>query len=248
MGKNFGGFGGFGGGNMQAMMRQAQKMQQDALKAKEELDNTIFEGTASGGLVKVEISGACEMQSVKIDPSVVDPEDVEMIEDFPIPYPSGETGWDLIKSGVTPTGVTLSSDNKVYIKNINSLNSYLFDDDFGLCPLTPIILHYYIPDNLITRSNTFYKGEIYLGNTCASQKYISFPGQTINYNNKKLEETDSKTRGIHVIGTTTTNKIGGNKIEFLVKWDGKSTVKIRKAGNSSESTIKKLDIELSKLI
>ena len=75
-------FGGFGGGNMQAMMRQAQKMQQDAMKAKEELENSVFEGTASGGLVKVEISGAYEMQSVKIDPSVVDPDDVEMIEDL----------------------------------------------------------------------------------------------------------------------------------------------------------------------
>ena len=82
MGKNFGGFGGFGGGNMQAMMRQAQKMQQDALKAKEELDNTIFEGTASGGLVKIEISGAFDMQSIKIDPSVVDSDDVEMLEDL----------------------------------------------------------------------------------------------------------------------------------------------------------------------
>ena len=75
-------FGGFGGGNMQAMMRQAQKMQQDALKAKEELDNTIFEGSASGGLVKVEIDGKFDMVSVKIDPSVVDPEDVEMLEDL----------------------------------------------------------------------------------------------------------------------------------------------------------------------
>lgn len=75
-------FGGFGGGNMQAMMRQAQKMQQDAMKAKEELESTVFEGSASGGLVKVEINGAYEMQSVKIDPSVVDPEDVEMIEDL----------------------------------------------------------------------------------------------------------------------------------------------------------------------
>jgi DNA-binding YbaB/EbfC family protein len=84
MGRNFGGFGGFGGGNMQAMMRQAQKMQQDALKAKEELDNTIFEGTASGGLVKIEISGAFDMQSIKIDPSVVDSDDVEMLEDLVI--------------------------------------------------------------------------------------------------------------------------------------------------------------------
>ena len=82
MAKNFGGFGGFGGGNMQAMMRQAQKMQQDALKAKEELDNTIFEGSASGGMVKVEINGAFEMQSVKINPAVVDPDDIEMLEDL----------------------------------------------------------------------------------------------------------------------------------------------------------------------
>ena len=82
MAKGFGGFGGFGGGNMQAMMRQAQKMQQDAMKAKEELDNTVFEGTASGGMVKIEINGAYEMQSVKINPAVVDADDVEMLEDL----------------------------------------------------------------------------------------------------------------------------------------------------------------------
>jgi len=75
-------FGGFGGGNMQAMMRQAQKMQQDALKAKEELENSVFEGSASGGLVKVEINGAYEMQGIKIDPSVVDVDDIEMLEDL----------------------------------------------------------------------------------------------------------------------------------------------------------------------
>ena len=76
-------FGGFSGGaNMQAMMRQAQKMQQDAMKAKEEIDNAVFEGTASGGMVKVEINGAFEMQSVRIDPAVVDADDVEMLEDL----------------------------------------------------------------------------------------------------------------------------------------------------------------------
>ena len=76
-------FGGFGGGaNMQAMMRQAQKMQQDALRAKEELESTVFEGTASGGLVKVEVNGAYDMQGIKIDPSVVDSDDVEMLEDL----------------------------------------------------------------------------------------------------------------------------------------------------------------------
>ncbi len=75
-------FGGFGGGNMQAMMRQAQKMQQDAMKAKEELENSVFEGSASGEMVKVEINGAYEMQSVKINPAVVDADDVEMLEDL----------------------------------------------------------------------------------------------------------------------------------------------------------------------
>ncbi len=76
-------FGGFGGGNnMQAMMRQAQKMQQDAMKAKEELDNSVFDGSASGGLVQVQINGKFEMLSVKIDSSIVDPEDVEMLEDM----------------------------------------------------------------------------------------------------------------------------------------------------------------------
>ena len=82
MANKFGGFGGFGGANMQAMMRQAQKMQQDALKAKEELDNTVFVGTASGEMVKVEINGAFEVQSVKINPAVVDSDDVEMLEDL----------------------------------------------------------------------------------------------------------------------------------------------------------------------
>ena len=75
-------FGGFGGGNMQAMMRQAQKMQQDALKAKEELDNSTFEGSASGELVKVTLRGDYSMESVKISPDVVDADDVEMLEDL----------------------------------------------------------------------------------------------------------------------------------------------------------------------
>ena len=74
--------GGFGGGNMQAMMRQAQKMQQEALKAKEELDNSIFEGSACGGLVKVFLKGDFSFDAIKIDPSIVDADDVEMLEDM----------------------------------------------------------------------------------------------------------------------------------------------------------------------
>lgn len=82
MANKFGGFGGFGGGNMQAMMRQAQKMQQDAMRAQEELNNTVFEGSASGEMVKVEITGDFEMKGIKINPAVVDSDDVEMLEDL----------------------------------------------------------------------------------------------------------------------------------------------------------------------
>ena len=81
MGNRFGGFGG-GGANMQAMMRQAQKLQQDAMRAKEEFENSVFEGTASGGLVRVEINGKFEIISLTIDKAVVDPDDVEMLEDL----------------------------------------------------------------------------------------------------------------------------------------------------------------------
>ena len=76
-------FGGFGGGNnMQALMRQAQKMQEEALKAQKEVEESELEGSASGGLVKVKINGNKSLLEVKIDPTVVDPEDVEMLEDL----------------------------------------------------------------------------------------------------------------------------------------------------------------------
>ena len=78
----FGGFGGYGGGNMQQLMRQAQKMQEDALKAKEEVENSEHEGDAANGLVKVVVNGNGQLKRIKLDASVVDPEDVEMLEDL----------------------------------------------------------------------------------------------------------------------------------------------------------------------
>jgi len=75
-------FGGFGGGNMQALMKQAQKLQAEAVKAQEELENSEVEGEASNGLVKITINGKYEVQSVKINPDVVDPDDVEFLEDL----------------------------------------------------------------------------------------------------------------------------------------------------------------------
>lgn len=81
MGK-FGGFMSGGNNNMQALMRQAQKMQEEAMKASQEVEEAEVEGQASGGLVKVTLKGNKTPVAVNIDPSVVDPDDVEMLEDL----------------------------------------------------------------------------------------------------------------------------------------------------------------------
>ncbi len=77
-------FNGFGGGgmNMQAMMRQAQKMQEQMAKAQEELRETEITGSAGGDMVRVTLTGGREVVSVEIDPQAVDPDDVEMLEDL----------------------------------------------------------------------------------------------------------------------------------------------------------------------
>lgn len=71
-----------GGKGMQDLMKKAQKMQRDMERSQAELENTIFEASAGGGMVKVEINGKGAIQSLKIDPQAVDPEDVEMLEDL----------------------------------------------------------------------------------------------------------------------------------------------------------------------
>ena len=79
-----GGFrGGFpGGGAQMNMMKQTQKMQQDFLKMQQELESTEFEFTAGGGAVKATILGTRALKGIEIDPEVVDPDDVEMLEDL----------------------------------------------------------------------------------------------------------------------------------------------------------------------
>jgi nucleoid-associated protein EbfC len=67
---------------MQQLLKQAQKMQAQMLRAQEELKKTEVEGTAGGGMVKVRLNGSQEVLGVKIDPQVVDPKDVEMLEDL----------------------------------------------------------------------------------------------------------------------------------------------------------------------
>ena len=78
-----GGFrGGYPGGNQMNMMKQAQKMQQDFLKMQQELESTRFEFTSGGGAVKAVILGTRQLESIEIKPEVVDPEDVDMLQDL----------------------------------------------------------------------------------------------------------------------------------------------------------------------
>jgi len=67
---------------MQQLMKQAQKMQRDLLAAQEEIAATTVEGSAGGNLVTATMTGAGELTGLTIDPSVVDPEDVETLQDL----------------------------------------------------------------------------------------------------------------------------------------------------------------------
>ena len=78
-----GGFGGgFGGANLNALMRQAQKLQEDMQKQKEQLETTEFSSKIGGGQVELVMFGSKKVKSLKINPQIVDPDDVEMLEDM----------------------------------------------------------------------------------------------------------------------------------------------------------------------
>lgn len=68
----------------QDMLKQLAQMQERMVKAQEEIENRVAEATAGGGAVKVEITGAYRVKSLSIDPEVVDPSDVGMLEDLVI--------------------------------------------------------------------------------------------------------------------------------------------------------------------
>ena len=83
MAKRSGGFPGMGGGmNMQSMMQQAQRMQMNIQRVQDELNAREFEATAGGGMVKAVVTGGKVLKSVIIAPEVVDPDDIEMLEDL----------------------------------------------------------------------------------------------------------------------------------------------------------------------
>lgn len=72
----------FGGMNINKLMKEAKKMQADMEKSQEELTAREFEMTVGGGAVSIKVSGAKEIKEIKIQKEVVDPEDVEMLEDL----------------------------------------------------------------------------------------------------------------------------------------------------------------------
>ena len=79
-----GGFPGMPGGNMQQMLKQAQRMQANIAKLQEELEAREYEASAGGGMVNVRANGKKELLSIEIKPEAVDPEDVEMLQDLVI--------------------------------------------------------------------------------------------------------------------------------------------------------------------
>ena len=99
------GFGGFGGQNMQQLMRQAQKMQEDMKRIREEIDATEYKSSVGGGMVEVTMLGNKTLKAVRIKPEVVDPEDVEMLE-------------DLVVSAVNDCMAKISADEQAKLPNI----------------------------------------------------------------------------------------------------------------------------------
>ncbi len=99
--------GGFGGGmNMNALMQQAKKMQEQMTRAQEELENAEVVGKAGGEMVVVTMSGKKEIKSIKLDKSAVDPDDIEMLEDLIIVAIKDATqkAEDLSKEKMGPMG------------------------------------------------------------------------------------------------------------------------------------------------
>ncbi len=77
-----GGFPGAMPGNMNQLMKQAQRMQRQMEEKQKELESKVWEAAAGGGAVKVRVSGQKEIVGIEISPEVVDPDDVEMLQDL----------------------------------------------------------------------------------------------------------------------------------------------------------------------
>ena len=77
-----GGMGGFGGMNINQLMKEAKKIQADMEKSQEELVSRDFEATAGGGAISVKVSGDKQIKEIKLQKEIVDPDDIEMLQDL----------------------------------------------------------------------------------------------------------------------------------------------------------------------
>ena len=77
-----GGMGGFGGMNLNQLMKEAKKIQADMEKSQEDLASKEFESTAGGGAITVKVSGKKVIKEIKLNKDIVDPDDVEMLQDL----------------------------------------------------------------------------------------------------------------------------------------------------------------------
>jgi len=68
--------------NMQQLLKQAQKMQEDMMAAQESLKDEVVDASAGGGMVTVQVTGDLVVKAIKIDPEAVDPDDVELLQDM----------------------------------------------------------------------------------------------------------------------------------------------------------------------
>ena len=75
---------GMGGGptNMQGMLKQAQKMQEDMAALQEDLDNREYDIKTGGGVVSIKIDGKLEIKNIELEPDIVDPDDIETLQDI----------------------------------------------------------------------------------------------------------------------------------------------------------------------
>lgn len=71
-----------GGGNMNQMIKQAKKMQEQMLKMQEEMEEKVYEASSGGGAVSVKMNGKRELQEINLSAEVVDPDDIEMLQDL----------------------------------------------------------------------------------------------------------------------------------------------------------------------
>ena len=77
-----GGMGGFGGMNLNQLMKEAKKMQSEMERTQEEITSKNFEATAGGGAIKAVVGGDKTIKSIVLDKDIVDPDDVEMLQDL----------------------------------------------------------------------------------------------------------------------------------------------------------------------